>query len=155
MRHSRRKDSDYLTMNAGQMEKCRRLCAAFRKALEESPYAPGMPFPEAACGETCRLLAQWLSDHGYDFDYVTLERLSDRYSHAWLQRGSIVIDITSDQFDRSFPKVFVGKDSDHPMYAELSITFRRSSNEQYRPRAYEAIKFSAQDWLRSGEVAER
>ena len=130
------------------------LCTAFRKALEESSYAPGIPFPKAACGETCRLLAQWMSDHGHDFDYVTLERSSDHHSHAWLQRGVVVIDITSDQFDRSFPEVFVGRYCDHPMYMEFRIIGRHPADlDRSGTRSYEEVKSSAEDWLRRGELS--
>ena len=129
-----------------------RLCTAFRKALEESPHAPGRPFPEAACGETCRLLAQWMADHGYDFDYVTLERSSEYQSHAWLQRGAIVIDITCDQFGHSLPKVFVGRYCDHPLYREFRVVGRHCANiERYDDtsrrsltRLYKAIRPSAE-----------
>lgn len=52
------------------------------------------------------LLAKFLEEHNCGaFDYVLGER--EEHSHAWLQRGELVVDITPDQFDDAPAPVIV------------------------------------------------
>jgi hypothetical protein len=60
-------------------------------------------FPRGACGDATLILGSYLEDVGISgFSYVTGERgdyPGSWHSHAWLQRGTLVVDITADQFD--------------------------------------------------------
>lgn len=60
-------------------------------------------FPAGACGDSSLLLGAYLHDLGFGgFRYVSAAR-GDRddntwTSHAWLERGRLIVDITADQF---------------------------------------------------------
>lgn len=68
-------------------------------------------FPKGACTNACRLLSQYLFDHGVgDWGLVSARRLRlDGYheSHAWLAQGAWLLDITADQFDPTLPQVML------------------------------------------------
>lgn len=81
----------------------------FRRLIETCDRGalclPIQAFPNGSCGDVCPLLAAYLSEQGYPaFHYVCgeRERIDDtglRFgSHAWLQKGSLIVDITADQF---------------------------------------------------------
>lgn len=74
-------------------------------------------FPHGACGDATLLLGHFLTERGHgDFRYYLGQR-GDR-SHAWLQAGSVIIDITGDQFDDFDDPVFVSdKSSWHEGFA--------------------------------------
>jgi len=67
-------------------------------------------FPHGACGDASLLLARYLSERGCgEFRYIL--GLRDGNSHAWLQQGPLIIDITGDQFaDNPHGPVYVGED---------------------------------------------
>lgn len=66
-------------------------------------------FPCGACGDAALLLAKYLQENEYgDFDYVLGKR--EGYSHAWLQRESLIIDITADQFKDQEAAIIVTED---------------------------------------------
>ena len=73
----------------------------FRDAIERTP-AQQLPiamqgFPTGACGDAALLLGHYLKAQGFGtFHYVLGKR--EEHSHAWLQQGEIIIDITADQF---------------------------------------------------------
>jgi hypothetical protein len=81
-----------------------RSVAEFRNALERSDldFLPTLAdFPKGSCGDASLLLGQFLRDSGFgEFDYVCGEMFDDgrMLTHAWLQRGGLIIDITADQF---------------------------------------------------------
>lgn len=57
-------------------------------------------FPRGSCGDASILLGEYLHQTGHgDWEYVTGERLSDFYTHAWLEQDGLILDITADQFD--------------------------------------------------------
>lgn len=96
------------------------LASAFRAALEHADRlrlpVTLQAFPQGACGDGALLLAKFLEQHGHgQFDYM-LGRRGDG-SHAWLQRGSLVVDITADQFDEVGEPVIVRDGS--PWHAAL------------------------------------
>ena len=73
-------------------------------------------FPHGACGWSSLLLGAVLKDKGHNgFIYVCGERPSHdpskTTSHAWLERGSLIIDITADQFSDSITLVVVTHES--------------------------------------------
>lgn len=88
--------------------------ARFRVAIEKCNTATlsciGLQnFPRGACGDAALLLAKYLQENEYgDFDYVLGER--EGCSHAWLQRESLIIDITADQFEDQEATVIVTED---------------------------------------------
>ena len=85
------------------LEAIRADATAFRVALETCEKAT-MPigfsqFPLGSCGDATVLLGTYLTDRGHGvFDYMLGLRGTDRASHAWLQAGNLVVDITADQF---------------------------------------------------------
>ncbi|TBC53783.1 hypothetical protein ELH27_37080 [Rhizobium leguminosarum] len=83
------------------MEQLELLAKRFRDAIERIPPQQ-LPitlqsFPAGACGDATLLLGHYLKAQGLGpFDYVLGERQD--HSHAWLQQGEVIIDITADQF---------------------------------------------------------
>lgn len=79
----------------------------FRRALENCPKNL-LPisferFPIGSCGDATLLLGKYLQKKGFgDFDYILGESGTHSddtwHSHAWLQKGELIIDITADQF---------------------------------------------------------
>jgi hypothetical protein len=95
-------------------ERIRDLAQAMRTALERA--APmRLPvtlrgFPKGACGDSELLVAKLLEGHGHPpFDYMLGSR--DGWSHAWLQQGDLIVDITGDQFVDHAPAVTVTRGS--------------------------------------------
>lgn len=95
------------------MDELTRAAAAFRAAIEQTPAAKlpiGLQaFPTGACGDTTDLLGYYLKSQGFGtFDYVSSEGWDDDgewYSHAWLRQGSVIVDITADQFPGKAPVI--------------------------------------------------
>jgi hypothetical protein len=91
-----------------------------RNVIERMPRA-ALPhglrsFPAGACGDAAQLLAAFLADCGLpDFLYVVGSRDSAGdctwSSHAWIERGGVVVDITADQFLDAPAAVIVSADS--------------------------------------------
>ena len=102
----------------------RDLATEFRRAIEacdRTSLGIGMAeFPLGACGDATLLLGTYLREQGYgDFDYVLGYRPPEpddewgtRTTHAWLQRGELVVDITADQFSEIDAPVIVAEPSD-------------------------------------------
>ncbi|NTA40588.1 hypothetical protein [Agrobacterium salinitolerans] len=92
------------------MEQLEILARRFRDAIERTP-ANLLPitfqnFPAGACGDATLVLGHYLKAQGLAaFDYVLGMR--DNHSHAWLQHGDIIIDITADQFSEIDQSVIV------------------------------------------------
>lgn len=94
--------------------------ARFRMAIEGiAPHLRplGMQlFPHGACGDASLLFGAYLVDRGIaEFMYVCGERGSkadDSWTtHAWLQRGSLIVDLTADQFPDAPTGVIVAEPS--------------------------------------------
>lgn len=90
------------------------LASAMRVAFEGATRArlPAnlQDFPSGACGDAEYMVAKLLEMHGdEDFDYVLGSR--DGHSHAWIQRGDLIVDITADQFDDYPAPVTVARSS--------------------------------------------
>ncbi|MDQ5827717.1 MAG: hypothetical protein M3441_26545 [Chloroflexota bacterium] len=91
----------------------------FRAALEACDRSllpiSFQEFPRGSCGDAALLLGRYLQDCGLGpFNYVCgsirEEGGRDFHSHAWLQRGDIIVDITADQFDEISEPVIVTRD---------------------------------------------
>lgn len=95
------------------VNKLSELAAVFRAAImacdpKSLPIAL-QGFPRGACGDAALLLAKYLQENGCgEFDYVEGEK--EGRSHAWLQRGKVIIDITADQFEDQDTPVIVTQD---------------------------------------------
>lgn len=83
----------------------------FRTAIETCHHELGVyfsRFPAGSCNDASAMLAEYLgqADLGV-FERVRAERKSDRWSHVWLERDKVIVDITVDQFKeaRTFPFV--------------------------------------------------
>lgn len=77
----------------------------FRRALEKADKL-ALPdglrnFPCGACGDASLILAKYLASRNLGpFEYVSGEtRAAGFQTHAWLEKGELIIDITADQFD--------------------------------------------------------
>ncbi len=90
------------------------LARRFRAAIEATPRSR-LPisfehFPDGSCGDATLLLAKFLERRGCGrFEYIAGERAEQ--SHAWLEQGDLIIDITGDQFQDMADRVFVGRQS--------------------------------------------
>ena len=87
-------------------------CQAFRAAIDACDKSklsiPFAAFPRGACGDSSILLARYLKESGMgNFDYVSGWR--NGASHAWLEQGETIIDITGDQFEDGPGTVYVGR----------------------------------------------
>jgi hypothetical protein len=89
------------------------LATVFRRAIVQcDPKALGITlqhFPNGACGDASLLLAKYFEHHEHgQFDYVLGQR--NGHSHAWLQQGDLIADITADQFEDQDRPVIVTRD---------------------------------------------
>jgi hypothetical protein len=94
------------------------LSEGLRQAILATPAhmrTPGLEdFPHGSCGDASLLLHTLFRDAGSsNSKVVSAERGSpdgqkDWTSHAWVKCGTLVIDITADHFDPTFPVVYVG-----------------------------------------------
>ena len=56
-------------------------------------------FPKGSCGDASELLGQYLSDSGLGtWGYRSGMQLDPVFSHAWVERDGLIVDITADQF---------------------------------------------------------
>jgi len=100
------------------MERVRSRAAEFRAAIEKCNQKM-LPitfesFPRGSCGDAALLLAKYLQNAGLgSFDYICGEYRYGEWefqSHAWLQKGRLIVDITADQFEEITQKVIVTTD---------------------------------------------
>ncbi|KAB2716400.1 hypothetical protein F9K97_24275 [Brucella anthropi] len=103
------------------MEDLTKAAEAFRAAMantrpEKLPVTL-QEFPHGTCGDATLLLGYYLKTHGFGtFDYVLGMATDDdreRYSHAWLRQGRIVVDITADQFPDQAPVIVTDRSPWH------------------------------------------
>ena len=103
--------------------------AQFRNLITRTPRSH-LPitlqnFPNGACGDTALLLGHYLAELGHgEFRYYLGWR--DSRSHAWLQSGSVIVDITADQFDDFDDPVFVSDGS--PWHESFAGTDQHAAN---------------------------
>ncbi|NEH85300.1 hypothetical protein HA464_14330 [Rhizobium leguminosarum bv. trifolii] len=100
------------------IEHCERFRSLIVACDPETLFVTLQTFPHGACGDASLLLARYLAERGHgEFRYMLGER--DNRSHAWLQRGSLIVDITADQFaDCPLGPVYVGEDTGwHDVFA--------------------------------------
>lgn len=90
-------------------------------------------FPRGACGDSSLLLGAYLKDLGISgFSYISASRgdcvLNTWTSHAWLQSGVCVIDITAGQFPDAPSKIIVAS----PSPWHLSFDAEEPSESDFR-----------------------
>lgn len=97
-------------------------------------------FPNGACGDTALLLGHHLAELGHgEFRYYLGWR--NGRSHAWLQSGSVIVDITADQFEDFDDPVFVSDRSS--WHEEFAGTDQHAANLAVFGGATEAMLRSA------------
>jgi hypothetical protein len=99
------------------MEQLLEIALAARGALERyAPNAEGMDgilfgrFPHGTCGGTSELLGRYLIEAGYENVMYVCGNKHNEGSHAWVEVGEFILDITGDQFGQ--PAVVVTTASD-------------------------------------------
>lgn len=83
------------------VEAVRDAARRFRAALEQGGLrlCSLADFPNGSCGDTSELLGQYLSDSGLGvWSYRNGTQLDPFFSHAWVERDGLIVDITADQF---------------------------------------------------------
>lgn len=103
----------------------------FRRGLDLCPKRllsiAFQDFPHGSCGDASLHLAKYFEDSGLkDFEYVSEEFYDStrRYwSHAWLEKENLIIDITMDQFEDRDETVFIS--SDKTWHERYKIKHRR------------------------------
>lgn len=96
------------------LDKIRQLATEFRLAIEACTEVRKLiytlkDFPSGSCGDATLLLAKYLEENGCGkFSYYLGGR--SKHSHAWLQRGNLIVDITADQFEDQTQSVIVTVD---------------------------------------------
>jgi hypothetical protein len=103
------------------------LASRFRAAIQATDPAEVDPevrfiivsFPHQVCGEVCFLLGHYLIENGFPrAEYVNGIRPGDRQSHAWIETGDFIVDITADQFPEVDDGVIVT--ADHAWHHQFS-----------------------------------
>lgn len=92
----------------------RDLAGRFRAAIEACDLK-SLPntfhgFPRGSCGDATLVLAKYLKDNGQE-GFVYVCGMREGHSHARLQRGNLVVDITGDQFPDNDDRVCVSRAS--------------------------------------------
>lgn len=94
-------------------------------------------FPVGACEPTSILLAQFLADRGHPgfrviaAPYITNDQPELWYSHVWIGRGDLLVDITADQFNMDFAPVIVEPHSDwHARHETVEVSVGDFAPEQ-------------------------
>lgn len=73
----------------------------FRVALEQGGVRLDSlaGFPRGSCGDASELLGQYLSDSGLGtWSYRDGMQSDPFFTHAWVERNGLILDITADQF---------------------------------------------------------
>lgn len=85
----------------------------FRNAIDKCHQLLGITFkhfPKGSCGDAAPLLGTYLIENKLgEFQYYTGNYGAEETwsSHAWLQAGNLVVDITADQFPDITKKIIV------------------------------------------------
>src|SRR4051812_43050826 len=109
-------------------ERVRAAATAFREAILSSPRED-LPicvrdFPAGACGDASLMLGSYLKHLGLGaWEYVAgvARSARDRYSHAWIRQGDLIVDITAEQFPECPPGVLVTTDPGWHSQFEIDV----------------------------------
>jgi hypothetical protein len=93
-------------------EAARDATSHFRTALEQGVRLSSLTdFPTGPCGDACELLGQYMSDSGLGtWSYRDGVQPDPFFTHAWIERDSLIVDITADQFHDVSDPVLVTTD---------------------------------------------
>lgn len=91
-----------------EAEKARKVFEKYSCDIRETYFGA---FPTGSCGNASDFLAQWLKTLNVaGIEYVSGRRRKE--THAWLEIGKYIIDITSDQFADGYTPVYVSEKHD-------------------------------------------
>lgn len=105
--------------------KLEELSKQFRYALDQLCWdkmtSEYRGFPAGTCGDVSNILAEYLRKKGVcgDIDLVCGTLSGSERSHAWLEVGGFVIDITSDQFPGNPPVIVDNSSAWHKQFKGL------------------------------------
>ncbi|HTA99373.1 MAG TPA: hypothetical protein VK804_02770 [Bradyrhizobium sp.] len=116
----------------------RQVAVQFRRAIERCRTQlpiQSRDFPHGACGDAVLLLAKFLQENGHTGFWYIL-RMREDCSHAWLQRGDLIVDITADQFPDQRKSVIVALNPGWHRTFERDLDEKEqvADFEQYDPR---------------------
>ncbi|RJG12512.1 hypothetical protein D3879_04280 [Pseudomonas cavernicola] len=81
-------------------------------------------FPHASCGSTSELIGSYLEEKGFGrFEYLHGSR-EGIPSHAWIQQGDLIVDLTADQFPGIDEAVIVSRCSQWHAQFEVSNPYK-------------------------------
>lgn len=106
-----------------EIDKIRNLVVPFRNAIEICKNKLGIPFctfPKMCCGVTSVLLGYYLLQYGFNDVVYVLGDNKDLRSHAWIEIGEIIIDITATQFNEIHEDVIVDHSKNLPFYKSFN-----------------------------------
>lgn len=126
----------------GDLDEISIAVARFRKALEASAADLGDAFalfPRGCCGNASILLANYLREQRLGL-FELVSGCRDEVSHAWLEGGGMIVDVTIDQFHDAPPGSFVLQNFEwHEQFSrhrereeEVDISGDRERLMQYR-----------------------
>ena len=112
------------------------LATTFRRAIMECDNKSFLltamqEFPSGACGDASLLLAKYFENNKCgEFQYVLGKK--NRQTHAWLEQGSVIADITADQFENQNSPIIVT--TNHLWHSQFSGEIQNVANyEKYDP----------------------
>ncbi|MET3648938.1 hypothetical protein [Phyllobacterium ifriqiyense] len=112
------------------IDEIERLSREFRAKIDATPkdqFSINMIFFPGSCGDTSLLLSRYLDEAGMGkFNYISA-RKGER-THAWLQSGKLIIDITVDQFPEFDDPCFVKQE--HPWHDTWTAEDKGEANWQ-------------------------
>jgi hypothetical protein len=122
------------------------LASAFRKAIEEAKHdfpdylkRKFASFPEQTCGHASTLLALYLMERGFNEVQQVFNGCRGKNcdeSHAWLEVGGLIVDITADQFSDRIEPVVVTRD--HTWHSEFYGEIREPAIRHFDSHSTEA-----------------
>lgn len=129
------------------------LLKLYMQAARDIANSGGHCFPRGACDWTSEILGPILFELGYgEWEYVSANRYTpDRASHAWLERGDLVVDVTAAQFREEMD--LSEKDMEAIGVAPTKLTRHFQDNQQRRSsldgprRQYRSRDRDIRTWL--------
>ena len=116
----------------------------FRAVMDERHALLGdyfQNFPRGCCGDASELLAAYLKDQGLgNFSYVSgwCRQLDDTgFSHAWLEKDDLILDVTVDQFEAGKERPLVT--TDQTWHAQFSDRRNRREDADFRSNPSPAL----------------
>lgn len=120
-------------MDKNTLSDLHKACLEFRNAIikssKENLSIGFQSFPLGSCGDASLVLGFYLESKGLGvFDYVCGKR--NGYTHAWLEKDGIILDITGSQFEDCNIDVYVGEKN----------LFYMSFEESFRHTYFDSLK---------------